>query len=314
MSNNSQLAVVQPQQIQQLATKQVNGALKINNIEDLSRLSGMLAKSGFFADSKDAAQCGVKVLAGLEMGFGAFASMTGIHIIKGKPTVGAGLMASKIRSSGKYDYEVLRQDNECCSIAIFEAEFKSDIRNIKRELAAGKIDKKEYLNRVEIIAIGVSSFNADDAKKAGTQNMEKFARNMLFARAVSNAVKWYCPDIFDVGAVYTPEEMGATVDEDGYIIESVPRQQVAIIEQPLQQSSLESSFDTATDNAEQRAALSNAIGKHKQRLSLDVTELKKISHSRYNKQSSVDLTLEQLDDFAAYLANQNEKLDIFELA
>lgn len=311
MSNNSQLAVIpQQQQVQQLATKQVNGALKINNIDDLSRLSGMLAKSGFFADSKDAAQCGVKVLAGLEMGFGAFASMTGIHIIKGKPTVGAGLMASKIRSSGKYDYEILRQDNECCSIAIFEAEFKSDIRNIKRELAAGRIDKQDYMNRVEIISIGVSTFTADDARKAGTQNMEKYARNMLFARAVSNAVKWYCPDIFDVGAVYTPEEMGATVDEDGYIIEEMPRQQVAVIEQPLQQTSLESSID---ESIEQRTALSKAIGSHKSRLSLDVTELKKVAMARYGKQTSNELTLEQLDDFAAYLATQNDKLAIFEL-
>ena len=29
---------------------------------------------------------------------------------------------------------------------------------------------------------------------------------MLFARAISNGVKWFCPDVF-AGPVYTPEEM-----------------------------------------------------------------------------------------------------------
>jgi hypothetical protein len=59
--------------------------------------------------------------------------------------------------------------------------------------------------------IGSSEFTAQDARAAGTKNMDKYARNMLFARAMSNGARWYCPDIFG-GPVYTPEEMGATVD------------------------------------------------------------------------------------------------------
>ncbi|KAF5276407.1 hypothetical protein FQR65_LT16339 [Abscondita terminalis] len=34
---------------------------------------------------------------------------------------------------------------------------------------------------------------------------------MLFARAISNGVKWYCPDVFS-GPVYTPEELSMTID------------------------------------------------------------------------------------------------------
>ncbi len=64
------------------AQQQITGGLAIRNMDDLSRLSVMLAKSNFFSDSKEAAQCGVKILAGLEMGFGAIASMAGIYIIR----------------------------------------------------------------------------------------------------------------------------------------------------------------------------------------------------------------------------------------
>lgn len=174
----------------------VSGGLQIRTVEDLSRISKMLASSGYFTDAKDAAQCGVKVLAGAEMGFGAFSSMTGIHLIKGKPSVGAGLMASAVKRHPKYNYRVLEHTEQACRIAFYE---KWD----------GKYE-----------SVGESSFTLADAKKAGTQNLDKYARNMLFARAMSNGVKWYCPDVFDT-PVYTPEEMGAAVDSEGEYVETI---------------------------------------------------------------------------------------------
>jgi hypothetical protein len=57
--------------------------------------------------------------------------------------------------------------------------------------------------------IGVSSFTMEDAKRAGLSggdNWKKYPRNMLFARAMSNGAKWYCPDVFG-GPVYTPDEL-----------------------------------------------------------------------------------------------------------
>lgn len=64
-------------------------------------------------------------------------------------------------------------------------------------------------------SLGVTEFSAKDAAKAGTKNMDKFPRNMLFARAMSNGVRWFCPDVMNGSAVYTPEELGADVDEEG---------------------------------------------------------------------------------------------------
>lgn len=165
--------------------------IRISSIDDLQRLGELLARSGFFEDCKQAAQAVVKILAGSELGFPAFAAMTGIYIIKGKPAMGANLMAAAVKRSTRYDYRVLELSDRVCKIAFLEQ---------------GK-------------EIGVSEFSTSDAQKAGTQNMGKFPRNMLFARSLSNGVKWFCPDIFLGAPVYTPDELGATVDDDGNVIE-----------------------------------------------------------------------------------------------
>ena len=146
-------------------------------------------KSGMFADIKSAQQAVVKIMAGAEMGISPFQAMSGIHIIQGKPTIGAGLMASRVKASGKYNYKVLEMTDKVCSIEFTEG---------------GQ-------------PIGTSSFTIEDAKKAGTKNIDRFPRNMLFARAMSNGVRWFCPDIYE-GPVYVPEEM-QEVTEDVQAVE-----------------------------------------------------------------------------------------------
>lgn len=166
----------------------------IQTVDDLSRIGKMMAISGYFTDAREAAQAAVKVQAGLEMGFGPFASMTGIHIIQGRPAVGANLMASAVKSNPKYDYRVRAMSDKECRIEFFER-------------IGGKLE-----------SIGVSSFTDAEAKRAGVKNMDKFPRNMLFARAMSNGIRWYCPDVFSGNPTYTPEELGADVDDEGNIV------------------------------------------------------------------------------------------------
>lgn len=177
-------------------------ALVVKDDMSILELGTVLFKSGYFSDVRDANQAIVKVLAGRELGFGAFASMTGIHIIKGKPSMGANLIAAAVKRSGRYNYRVKENSNENCVIEFQE-----------------RIDGK-WEN------IGTSSFSLKDAQKAGTQNLDKYARNMLFARAMSNGAKWFTADVFG-GPIYTPEEMGAKVDEEGEVIENVSVQPIA---------------------------------------------------------------------------------------
>jgi hypothetical protein len=145
---------------------------------EIMSIGKAFAESGMFPDIKSAAQAIVKIQAGAELGIAPFAAMSGIHIISGKPTIGAGVMAAMVKSSGKYDYRIVEQTEKKCSI--------------------------DYYQGSEMI--GNSTFTIEDAKKAGTKNTDKFPRNMLFARAMSNGVKWYTPDVF-AGPVYVPEEM-----------------------------------------------------------------------------------------------------------
>ena len=172
-------------------------------IDNMIRIAKAMKESGFFSDSTEIAQAFVKIQAGEELGFAPFASMSGLHVIKGKPSLSANSMATLVKAHPKYDYRVREISNANCVIEFFEG---GD-------------------------SLGTSEFSAKDAQAAGTQNMGKFPRNMLFARSMSNGVKWFCPDVMAGMAVYTPEELGAEVDEDGELIDITPRKQVKQLEE-----------------------------------------------------------------------------------
>lgn len=174
----------------------MSNELTVQNQMSLADLGQILTKSGFFQDTKDAAQAVVKVLAGQELGFGPIASMTGIYVIQGRITMSANLLAAAIKRTQRYNYRVVELTDAKADIAFFE-------------------NGKEC---------GRSVFTDQDARKAGTKNMDKFPRNMLFARALSNGARWYCADVFG-GPVYTPEELGANINEDGEVID-IPAQPV----------------------------------------------------------------------------------------
>ena len=176
----------------------MDNRLAIKNDMTISDIGQALVKSGFFSDARDVSQAIVKILAGQELGFGPIASMTGVYIVQGRPALAANLMASAVKRGGRYDYRIRTINDDVCEIEFFE-------------LFGGKRE-----------SLGMSKFTKADAVKAGTKNMDKFPRNMLFARALSNGVRWYCPDFGGGAPVYTPEELGANVDEDGNVIDVTP--------------------------------------------------------------------------------------------
>ncbi len=175
-------------------------SLAITSMDEVKTLADVFVKSGFFADTRDASQAIVKILAGRELGFPPLASMVGVYIVKGKPALSANLMATKVKASGKYTYRVVSHSADKCDLEFFE--------------------RTNGGERWE--SIGRSVFTVEDARKAGTQNLDKFPRNMLFARAMSNGVKWHCPDVTNGLVVYTPDELGAPVNEDGEMLDVTP--------------------------------------------------------------------------------------------
>ena len=166
----------------------------LSTYDEVERAAKAMAASGFFTDTKQASQAIVKILAARELGLGPFAGMNGVNIIQGKPAFSANIMAACVKKSGRYNYRVTEMTDKNCTIEFME-------------YLGGKWNTS-----------CVSSFTIEDAKKAGTKNLDKFPRNMLFARAMSNGVRWYCPDVMSGSVAYTPEELGADVDEDGNIV------------------------------------------------------------------------------------------------
>jgi hypothetical protein len=151
-------------------------------LSEVMTLGECLAKSGYFNDAKQASQAVVKVLAGQELGIGPIAAMSGISIIKGKPEISSNILASLVKSSTKYDCKIVEHSDQICNIEFFE----------------------------NGTSIGFSDFSMDNAKQAGLDKQDtykKFPRNMLFNRAMSNGVKWFCPDITNGQVVYTPGEI-----------------------------------------------------------------------------------------------------------
>jgi hypothetical protein len=174
------------------------------SLNQINFIGQTMAKSGMFPDVTDGAKALVKILAGKEIGVTPFQAMTNIHLIQGKATMGANLMAAKVKGSGKYDYRVSELSNDKCSILFRQRDPLAD---------GGWAD------------LGRFSYSIEDAKRTGLldkknkdgspNNWLKYPSNMLFARAISSGVRIYCPDVFNGNLVYVPEELGAQVNEDG---------------------------------------------------------------------------------------------------
>lgn len=179
-------------------------ALVSRQMSDTLTVADHLARSGFFSDARQVSQAVAKVLAGQELGLGPVASMTGIFIIKGRVSLSANILAALVRRHSVYNYRVKTHTADECTLIFYESDEE----------------------------IGISSFSMDDAKAAQLRgdNWQRYPRNMLFARAVSNGVKWFCPDVMAGAPVYTPDELGAEVDGEGEVI---PGQYVEIAARKL---------------------------------------------------------------------------------
>ena len=171
----------------------------IRSMGDIQAMAETAFASGVMGIS-NSSQAVMKILAGREMGLGVFASLSNIHIIQEKPVIGANMMAAMIKASPKYDYRVMELNKERCRLMFLEkingqwTEQGESAFSLEDAAAAQLLDKKD-------------------------SNWKKYPQNMLFARSVSNGVKWFCPDLFSGATAYTPDEMGAAVNEDGDLVE-----------------------------------------------------------------------------------------------
>jgi hypothetical protein len=164
-----------------------------------SEVAAQFQRSGLFPDLRSEAQAYVKVLAGQELGIGPMAAVSGLNVIKGRVTFSANLLASLVKGHPSYDYRVVDHTAETCRVV-----FRQDGEEI-----------------------GTSEFTIADAKRAGLggQNWSKYPKAMLFARALTQGVRWYCPDVTSGTPAYVPEEIGEDASIETEIVTEAPAPQ-----------------------------------------------------------------------------------------
>jgi len=156
-----------------MTKKEENEVMEFESLREPMAMGNVFAQSGMFPDIKTQAQAAVKILAGRELGLSPFESMKNLYMVSGKLAIQSNAMASLIKTNPKYDYKVESLTNEECKILFIEIDG----------------DKQKEL--------GVSEFTFKDAAKAqlvNKENWKSYPKNMLFARALANGVRFYCPD------------------------------------------------------------------------------------------------------------------------
>ncbi|MER6171311.1 hypothetical protein [Streptosporangium sp. NPDC001681] len=136
---------------------------------------------------------------GRSVGVDPMTAITEVHIIKGKPTSSAGLVSGLVRKAGhRMRTWVERDENGALLKAVStvhrsddpEFEFRSEW-TIVRAQTAGLLKQNE--------------------------NYGKYPEAMLVARSQTEAARMACKEAL-CGLGYTPEELGAVVNEDGSVV------------------------------------------------------------------------------------------------
>lgn len=160
------------------------GTMSDQEIDRLFRIAKALALSKVFKDVTQAEQAFAKILVGRDLGLSPAQSLSSMDFVKGNIQMRAVTLAGFVKRSPKYDYRIATHSEETCSILFSEIGPDGEWREA-----------------------GASTFTIKDATKAKLVKPDSawvgHPRNMLFARAMSNGVKWYCPDLMGGIPVYT---------------------------------------------------------------------------------------------------------------
>lgn len=163
------------------------------------RTAKALAESGLFKDATKAGQAFAKILAGRDLGLTPFESMSALHVIEGKVEAGSDLHATRVRSREGYDFEVwwIKQDGDKREAVRAADESPTDLRETVGCAIQFTVNGESR---------GVSRWTVEDSETAGLMrdkgNHKRYFRNMSFARAMTNGVAWYVPEVMGGVRVY----------------------------------------------------------------------------------------------------------------
>ena len=163
-----------------------------DEIRRLYRIAEAFAQSGVYKDARQAGQAFAKLMAGRDLGLSPARAMSGLHFVEGQVQMHYRTLGAFVRANGYHYTFPEAPTNESVSIDFYAPEDGGG----EREL------------------LGRSTFTMADADLAGIKrgNYVKYPRNMLIARAMSNGVGWYCPEVLGGIPVYVEGEIPAPAD------------------------------------------------------------------------------------------------------
>ena len=197
-----------------------------------------LVETGYYTERGDSKEQTLhkvvtKIAWGAELGMTPMAALKNVIVIKGNPTLSAAAVGDLVMRSGVVTYRVME--------------------------STAKICRMEWTRNG--VVQGVNQWTIDDAKRAGLtgDNWRKYPVDMLRSRCITQGARTYCPDVFG-GPIYTPEELRSTVVEVRQTDRQQPTQQPREDKRDVAKASLIATVHGATDNAEQRTRIWQAIG------------------------------------------------------
>lgn len=133
------------------------------------------------------------------LGLAPMAAITGIHVIEGKPTASAGLISALVRRAGH------------------KLRIKGDAKSATCQIV--RCDDPDYTFEVTWTLRRNNDGNpsAEEAGLLGKDVWKKYPASMLKSRAITQCCRDACEEAL-FGLHYTPEEMGAVVDEEGNLL------------------------------------------------------------------------------------------------
>ena len=199
---------------------------------EIEQVGKAFVASGMFGGDMDRTSKAItKIMAGQELGLAPFASMRAVHVIEGNATLSANTMAGMVKSSGRYDYDIKKKELDGCVIDFFETragkrtKIGTESFDIDEARMAGMFDPeceeaplKHKLRDIQKKGRGGSTYTKYNTCNC-KDNWRNYPKAMMFARAISNGVRTYCPDVFSGMLVYTPDELNAQVGHDGNVID-----------------------------------------------------------------------------------------------
>lgn len=152
----------------------------LQSLQEVREFAEIVLQSEMFKDVKSAAQAVVKIARGRELGLGPMESLSSLHVVEGKVTMSAQLMAALAQRAG-FRYKVTELTDQICRLMWFDADGEQ---------------------------LGPSEFTMHDAHRAGLarrQNWRKYPKAMLQARALAAGARLYAAAA--LLGVYDPDEL-----------------------------------------------------------------------------------------------------------